>query len=548
MESNTPQSRRPRRLLVFAVLLLLLNLLLLGMLFYGRFSRSGGGFRMLLPQSKLQRVLRLVSAAYVDSVSLSDLEEKAIPEVIGQLDPHSSYIPAEEMAQVAEPLRGDFDGIGVTFNMLTDTVIVQSIIAGGPSERAGVQIGDRFIRVDTTKIAGVKMPQDSVVHLLRGPRGTLVTVHAERPGVEQEVVFEIRRDKIPINSVEIAYMATEKVGVIRLSRFAQTTPQDFQEALIRLAAQGMEALVLDLRDNGGGFLEAANFVASLFLQQGQLIVYTEGRASGRHDLICESEGSLRNIPLSIVINEFSASSSEIVAGAMQDNDRALIVGRRSFGKGLVQEQFEFPDGSGLRLTTSRYYTPSGRCIQKAYTLGHEADYEQELATRFAHGELLEADSIHQDTLQRFHTVGGRTVYGGGGIMPDVFVPIDTTGVTPFYQQVTRRVLHYRYAQRYADAHREVLKGLDSPEAMRRWLQEHNAFGDFLQYLASQGVRPKGRTSPETRRLLEIQLFANIARSVHDNAWFYLMIQDIDTTLQKAVEVLEKPEKYPLAAV
>ena len=439
------------------------------------------------------------------------------------------------MAQVAEPLRGDFDGIGVTFNMLTDTVIVQSIIAGGPSERAGVQIGDRFIRVDTTKIAGVKMPQDSVVHLLRGPRGTLVTVHAERPGVEQEVVFEIRRDKIPINSVEIAYMATETVGVIRLSRFAPTTPQDFQEAGVRLAAQGMEALVLDLRDNGGGFLEAANFVASQFMQQGQLIVYTEGRASGRHDLICESAGSMRNIPLSIVINEFSASASEIVA-------------RRSFGKGLVQEQFEFPDGSGLRLTTSRYYTPSGRCIQKAYTLGDEAGYEQELGARFAHGELLDADSIHQDTLQRFHTVGGRTVYGGGGIMPDVFVPIDTTGVTPFYQQVTRRVLHFRYAQRYADAHREVLKGLDSPEAMRRWLQEHNAFGDFLQYLASQGVRPKVRISPETRRLLEIQLFANIARSVHDNAWFYLMIQDIDTTLQKAVEVLEKPEKYPLAGV
>ena len=306
--------------------------------------------------------------------------------------------------------------------------------------------------------------------------------------------------------------------------------------------------MLDLRDNGGGFLEAANFVASQFMQQGQLIVYTEGRASGRHDLICESAGSMRNIPLSIVINEFSASASEIVAGAMQDNDRALIVGRRSFGKGLVQEQFEFPDGSGLRLTTSRYYTPSGRCIQKAYTLGDEAGYEQELGARFAHGELLDADSIHQDTLQRFHTVGGRTVYGGGGIMPDVFVPIDTTGVTPFYQQVTRRVLHFRYAQRYADAHREVLKGLDSPEAMRRWLQEHNAFGDFLQYLASQGVRPKVRISPETRRLLEIQLFANIARSVHDNAWFYLMIQDIDTTLQKAVEVLEKPEKYPLAGV
>lgn len=504
------------------------------------FARLAGS-----PGQKLQLVLSHIRANYVDSISVQDIEEKALPGILHQLDPHSEYIPAKLMQTVNEPLQGNFDGIGVTFNMLTDTVIVQGVIAGGPSARAGLQNGDRIILVDGDTIAGQSLPTDSVMGRLRGPRGTQVQIAVERAGGKDLIPFEITRDKIPINSVEVAYMADSLTGVIRISRFAQTTPQEFQEAVLKLAVQGMQRLVLDLRENGGGFLEAAHFIAGQFLQDNQLIVYTEGRARPRMELRSVGEGPLRNIPLAVLIDEYSASSSEIVAGAIQDNDRGVIVGRRSFGKGLVQEQITFSDGSGLRLTTARYYTPSGRCIQKPYSLGGEQEYEADIAERWNHGEFLHADSIRQDTLQLHYTVGGRKVYGGGGITPDVFVPIDTVGNSAFYRQVSRRALQIRFAQRYVDAHREQLQAYGNVESLVEYLKKQDILGAFVRFAGESDIRPGAGDLAKSGSVLTTQLYAHIARGVFEDAGFYPVIQKIDATLQEAIRLLQSPN--PLLA-
>ncbi len=493
--------------------------------------------------------MEAVEKDYVDSVSADSIENRVINLFVQQLDPHSEYFSAEQMAVVAEPLRGDFDGIGVTYNMVTDTVVVQSVIAGGPSERAGILMGDRFLSVDGHRIIGKNVTTDSVMHLLRGPRGTKVVVGLERKGVKDSLSIEITRDRIPINSIEVAYMADEFTGVIRLSRFSQTTPRDFQEAILKLASQGMQRLVFDLRRNGGGFLEAACFIAMQFLQEGQLIVYTEGRSRPRQEIRSEGEGILRNIPLVLLVDEFSASSSEIVAGAMQDNDRALIVGRRTFGKGLVQEQRLFPDGSGLRLTVARYYTPSGRCIQKPYKLGEGDKYAEEWVARWERGEFMHSDSVHQDTLQRFTTASGRVVYGGGGIMPDVFIPLDTLGYAPYYKAVTNRGLPIRFAQRYVDKYRDAFahytdwKDLDTRLRHENLLQR---FGEFVRAENPEMVRLQHSTKSDKN--LEIQIRALIVRGIFDSAGYYPVIQELDNELQQALELVAKPKVMALQNV
>lgn len=493
---------------------------------------------------KMSYVLGLINQNYVDTIPAAGMEDAAIVSLVSQLDPHSEYIPASLLERVGEPLRGDFEGIGVTFNMLTDTVIVQSVIQGGPSEKAGIQIGDRFLRVGQTTIAGVKMPQDSVVSLLRGPRGTTVEVEVERFGVPEPLPFSIVRDRIPISSVDAAYMANSTTGVIRLARFAQNTPQDFRDAVVSLAENGMERLVLDLRENGGGYLDAAHFIASQFLQRQQLIVYTEGRNRRRRDFYSDGEGVLRNIPLVVLIDEFSASASEIVAGAIQDNDRALIIGRRSFGKGLVQEQFDFPDGSGMRLTTARYYTPSGRCIQKPYRLGDAESYDGELENRWRHGEFLRADSVRQDTLQRYQTTGGRTVYGGGGIMPDIFVPLDTTYNTAAYRRIASRALHIRFAQRYVDAHRAELEKCVHVEILLQHLEFSPILQEFTTFLRQQGVTLTAAEMERIREPITTLLYANIGRGILGNEAYYPIMVALDPTMQKALEVLREGKSFP----
>ena len=534
------------------LLILLLALAALAATFYVLERRSANRlarlFGSIVQGDKLHAIVDAVERDYVDSVNTDSIENRVINLFVQQLDPHSEFFTTSQMEEVAEPLRGDFDGIGVTYNMATDTVVVQSVIAGGPSEKAGILMGDRFLSVDGHRIVGKSVTTDSVMHLLRGPRGTKVVVGLERKGVKDTLAIEITRDRIPINSIEAAYMADDLTGVIRLSRFAQTTPREFQEALLKLAAQGMQRLVFDLRRNGGGLLEAACFISMQFLQEGQLIVYTEGRARPRQEIRTEGEGALRNIPLVILVDEFSASSSEIVAGAMQDNDRALIVGRRTFGKGLVQEQRLFPDGSGLRLTVARYYTPSGRCIQKPYKLGENDKYAEEWVQRWERGEFMHSDSIHQDTLQRFTTTNGRVVYGGGGIMPDVFVPLDTTGYAPYYKAVTNRGLPIRFAQRYVDKHRNELTRYADWKALDVHLRQEKLLQRFDELVRTENPEmarlPRGAKADQ---MLEIQLRALIVRGMLDNAGYYPIIQELDNELQKALELVAQPKNLELQA-
>lgn len=534
------------------LLILLLALAALAATFYVLERRSANRlarlFGSIVQGDKLHAIVDAVERDYVDSVNADSIENRVINLFVQQLDPHSEFFTATQMAEVAEPLRGDFDGIGVTYNMATDTVVVQSVIAGGPSEKAGILMGDRFLSVDGHRIVGKSVTTDSVMHLLRGPRGTKVVVGLERKGVKDTLAIEITRDRIPINSIEAAYMADDLTGVIRLSRFAQTTPREFQEAVLKLAAQGMQRLVFDLRRNGGGLLEAACFISMQFLQEGQLIVYTEGRARPRQEIRTEGEGALRNIPLVILVDEFSASSSEIVAGAMQDNDRALIVGRRTFGKGLVQEQRLFPDGSGLRLTVARYYTPSGRCIQKPYKLGENDKYAEEWVQRWERGEFMHSDSIHQDTLQRFTTTNGRVVYGGGGIMPDVFVPLDTTGYAPYYKAVTNRGLPIRFAQRYVDKHRGKLARYADWKALDAHLRQEKLLQRFDELVRTEHPEmAKLARGAKADRMLEIQLRALIVRGMLDNAGYYPVIQELDNELQKALELVAQPKNLELQA-
>ncbi len=377
------------------------------------------------PSNKLSYTLSLIENRYVDSVSVDSLTEHILPLLVDELDPHSIYIPAEEMARVNEPLEGEFDGIGVVFNMATDTVIVLNVISQGPSDRAGVRPGDRILMIDDSLVAGRKIAQDAIVKRLRGPRGSKVRLGLGRQGIAEPVEVEVERDKIPLRSIESAFRIAEGIGYIRLGQFARTSHDELLAALARLRGEGVGKIVFDLRGNSGGYLDQAILIANEFLHEGQLIVYTEDRRHEQLREYADGTGTAQQMEVAVLIDEQSASSSEILAGALQDNDRATIIGRRSFGKGLVQQQIPYPDGSALRLTTARYYTPTGRSIQKPYVAGHGAEYEEEIWERYRRNELFSADSIRRiDSLKRT-TPGGKTVYGGGGIMPDLFVPVDT---------------------------------------------------------------------------------------------------------------------------
>ena len=387
--------------------------------------------RLTLPTNKLTYTLSLIENQYVDSVSMDSLAEHVIPLLVKELDPHSVYIPASEMQALNEPLEGEFDGIGVVFNMAPDTVIVLNVIPSGPSDKAGVKAGDRIIRINDSLVAGQKIPNNEIVKRLRGKRGTQVKLSLERQGIAEPVEVEVTRGAIPIKSLEAAFMLPDSIGYIKLSQFAITSHNELITAFNNLKAQGMKRLIFDLRGNPGGFLDQAIRIANEFLPADKLIVYTEDRRHNRTDEMSDGNGTIQELPLAVLIDEFSASSSEILAGALQDNDRGTIIGRRSFGKGLVQRQIPYPDGSALRLTVARYYTPTGRSIQKPYTNGDALGYEEDLWNRYRHNEFFSADSIHFDDSLRKVTPGGKVVYGGGGIMPDLFVPVDTTDGTRY---------------------------------------------------------------------------------------------------------------------
>ena len=482
--------------------------------------------------SKLMLVLQSVDRDYVDTIDQQAVTEKILPEILSKLDPHSVYLPPVELKEAEEDLQGGFDGIGIQFNVPNDTAIITHVIAGGPSEKSGLLPGDRIIRVDDRVIAGTDTPQDSMVRLMKGRRGTQVTVAVQREGEAEPIPFQITRGVIPVNSVDVAYMIDDTTGFIKLSKFARTTYLEFLKAALSLREQGMTRLLVDLRDNTGGYLDQALLLSNEFLEKGDLIVYMEGRNRPRNEVYADGKGSCRDIRLAVLINESSASSSEIFAGAMQDNDRATLYGRRSFGKGLVQEPMFFSDGSGIRLTVARYYTPSGRCIQKPYG----EDYGYDLYERYLHGEMMSVDSIKVNDSLRFETRNGRTVYGGGGIIPDVFVPIDTTRYSDFLGDCNRKSLQVKYANRVADQYRTTLLEIRDLPALNRFLDGVGLEAGFLSYAASQGVVPAGRDWEISGQTVLIQLRALIGRHtpMNDDAFYPIYLQ-LDNVVDAAMD-------------
>ena len=538
--------RNSRRTILFPLLLAagVVAGLLLGQ-FLGRNSLESRMRNVLqglsLPTNKLTYTMALIEREWVDSIPMDTLAERVIPLLVSELDPHSAYIPASEMQRVNEPLEGEFDGIGVVFNMATDTVIVLNVIPSGPSDRAGVRAGDRILRINDSLVAGQRIPQERIVRRLRGPRGSKVRLSLGRQGIGEPVEVEVVRDVIPLRSVESAFIIRDDIGFVKLSQFAQTTHRELTDALDTLRRQGMNKLILDLRGNSGGYLDQAIRLANEFLPEGDLIVYTEDRNHEQVREYADGTGRWQELPLAVLIDEQSASASEILAGALQDNDRGTIVGRRSFGKGLVQRQIGYPDGSALRLTTAHYYTPTGRSIQKPYTVGDNASYEDELWNRYEHNEFFTADSIRfADSLRRL-TPGGKVVYGGGGIMPDRFIPADTSDVTRYFIEVSGRNILYRYTIEYADRHREALNAVRSVAELRELLDRDTGLvDDFVRYAARHGVKPDYRQIARSRRLMEAQLRAYIGRNtaLEDNG-FYANIYPVDNVIVRAVGILNE---------
>lgn len=489
------------------------------------------------PGSKLQQVLDLIEHQYVDTVQEGKLVDGVLQDMLQQLDPHSYYIPAEELQAAQEPLEGSFTGIGVEFSIQRDTIVVVATIEGGPSAALGLRAGDRIVSADSMKLAGNGVTNEEVTKALRGPEGTKVAVGIVRNGAKPFQV-EITRGAIPINSVAAAFMEPDGTGYIKLSRFARTTPQEFMKAVAELQAQGMDRLVLDLRDNGGGYLNAAVEICDELLPNGSMIVYTEGRSSPRQDYKADGRGQLTHLPLAVLINEGSASASEILAGAVQDNDRGLIVGRRSFGKGLVQEQIDLRDNSAVRITTARYYTPSGRSIQRPY--GNGIDYNDDLEARYLHGELVNKDSVHLDSAKAFSTLKGRTVYGGGGIMPDIFVPADTADRSTYLTELFFSGALNRFCFDLADRHRQQFKAFGSPQAFDRSYRITDA---QLEELAAEAEQQGVKRDPEGMRRAKAQIIlrvkAGVARNIWADAGYYRVLLADDDIYGAAREALAK---------
>ena len=487
---------------------------------------------------KLGKILDYIETRYVDTVSRSKLEESAIPAMLEELDPHSVYISAKEMKHVSEDLRGNFEGIGVVFNNQTDTAIIISVITGGPSDKVGVLPGDRIIMVDDSLIAGQKLPSNDVVGMLKGEKGTKVKVSLERKNVPDLIEVEIIRDKIPLYSVDVSYMVDEDIGYIKINRFAETTYQEFIDGVDKLKKKNLKKLIVDLRGNTGGVMIAATSIADQFLDAGKLIVYTQGKASPKQDIFSTARGVCKHVELVILQDEFSASASEILAGAIQDNDRGTIIGRRSFGKGLVQEPYPLADGSVIRLTIARYYTPTGRSIQKPYTEDKD-HYYNDLAERYHNGEFSEADSIHFADSLKYVTPGGNIVYGGGGIMPDIFVPLDTTGYSKYYVETVRKGVVYNFAFQYVDNNRRELNKYKNAHEINTYLESINIFDQFVDFAEENGVSRTTTGFKKSKHLVNTQLKANIARNVIDNDGFYPIIEDVDKTLKIAIKYLEE---------
>ena len=497
--------------------------------------------RLVAGGDKLMQTISSIHNNYVDRIELDTLYEKAIPAILSELDPHSEYIPAKMFDSVNESLEGEFDGIGIVFNAMTDTITVLSVIPQGPSDKAGVRAGDRVIRIDNKDVAGQHIPQDSMVRLMRGPRGSKVKLSVKRASLDELVDITIKRAAIEVHSVTAAFMLDREAGIgyLRLAQFSRTSYAEICNAMERLKSEGMTSIILDLRGNGGGFLDQVVNILNEFLERGKLLVYTEDRHGRRVTEYSDGTGRYTDTAIAVLVDEISASSSEILAGAIQDNDRGLVIGRRTFGKGLVQAQIPFSDGSAMRLTVARYYTPSGRSIQRPYTNGDEMSYRMDLVNRINHHELFSKDSIHFDESMKYKTSAGRTVYGGGGIMPDIFIPVDTTKVSNFYNEVWDKNILYRYTLEFADQKREKLDGVKSLAELDALFEESDLMGGFLKYAKQNGVTPSGKDLESSKEIIITQIKAYIGRNaLSDESGYYYNIYPIDDVMQRSVKELK----------
>lgn len=497
---------------------------------------------------KINAVLNLIQSEYVDSIDVKDLVEQAIPAIIGNLDPHSYYIPASDIRAENEKLDGSMSGIGVSFFMMNDTANVDQVIPNGPAEKVGMLAGDRIISVNGESIVGGTLTAEGIRSKIRGEKGTKVRIGVKRNTSKKTLTFTITRDDIPMNTIDVSYMLDDKTGYIKIAQFGKNTYDEFFAALSKLKKDGASRYIVDLRGNPGGYMEMAILMVNEFLEQGELIVYTKGRKE-REDIQVwsDDQGSFHDAQVAVLIDEYSASASEIMAGALQDNDRGLVVGRRSFGKGLVQKQIYLPDSSAIRLTIARYYTPSHRCIQKDYTLGDEDDYSKELYDRYTHGELYSADSIKVDKSKIFRTANGRIVYGGGGIVPDIFVPNDTTGITTYYRAVANLGLLQQYVYTYVDINRDQLKNVKTVKQLMGMMPSDDALTyDFVCYARDNGVPMRWYYINLSRSLIARQLRALVIRDVLGSEEFYRYYNRTDNTVNAALKALNDGKgKFPI---
>lgn len=497
---------------------------------------------------KINAVLNLIQSEYVDSIDVKDLVEQAIPAIIGNLDPHSYYIPASDIRAENEKLDGSMSGIGVSFFMMNDTANVDQVIPNGPAEKVGMLAGDRIISVNGESIVGGTLTAEGIRSKIRGEKGTKVRIGVKRNTSKKTLTFTITRDDIPMNTIDVSYMLDDKTGYIKIAQFGKNTYDEFFAALSKLKKDGASRYIVDLRGNPGGYMEMAILMVNEFLEQGELIVYTKGRKE-REDIQVwsDDQGSFHDAQVAVLIDEYSASASEIMAGALQDNDRGLVVGRRSFGKGLVQKQIYLPDSSAIRLTIARYYTPSHRCIQKDYTLGDEDDYSKELYDRYSHGEFYSADSIKVDKSKIFRTANGRIVYGGGGIVPDIFVPNDTTGITTYYRAVANLGLLQQYVYTYVDINRDQLKNVKTVKQLMGMMPSDDALTyDFVCYARDNGVPMRWYYINLSRSLIARQLRALVIRDVLGSEEFYRYYNRTDNTVNAALKALNDGKgKFPI---
>lgn len=520
--------------------------LVLGIMIGTFYANHFGGNRLNIISSgsnKLSNLLHIIEDQYVDKTNIDSLVEKAIPEILTELDPHSLYFSAEKAQEETDLLKGSFSGIGVEFVIREDTIQVQNVISNGPAERAGLISGDKIVMIDGKPFVGKNVTNDEAMRRLKGNKDTKVKIGVIRFGNKNIKQYVVTRGEIIQKSIAATYMIDDKTGYIKIKNFGDTTYAELLIALATLSQENVQNIVLDLRDNGGGYLQSAVQIANEFLPKNKLIVYTEGRKSPRQDYRSDGHGSYQRIPLVVLINEISASSAEILAGALQDNDRATIIGRRSFGKGLVQQEIGFPDNSKVRLTIARYYTPSGRCIQKPYVAGHENEYMKDIVNRYENGEFFSADSI-KHTGKKYYTSKGRIVYGGGGISPDIFVPEDTTDVTSYYKQAVMSGLIYQYAFVYTDNNRAKLKEYDNLDDLKNYLAKQNLVDKFASYADKNGLKRRNLMIRKSHSLLDRNILSRIIYNIlNENAWTEY-INEVDPVIAKSLIVFAKGKAFP----